>query len=420
MNRDGRLATGTLVAYGLPGLVAALPVIPVAVLMPTWYARELGLGFVVTGVVLALARILDFALDPFIGLLTDARARPGRRYKPWVLGGALLAGSGFALLAFPPAAVGPLWLACGAVTLFVGWSLFMIPYTAWGAELSDDIHERSRIAAMREVAGLVGMLIALAIPAVLLATLGSAAPAPLAVLAVTALVLGLPAITWLLVRVPEAHATGDQTPIRRRDLLDLLALPACRRTLICWFVNGIANGLPAVLFPLFVQDVLGLSETALFVLLAVYFGAAVAAAPLWLKLARRHGKAAAWSMAITFNMGVFIQVIWLDAGNAEWFFVISALSGATLGADLTLPPSLQADVMGADRAASGRNRTATAFALWTMATKLALAVAVGVAFAGVGGGGDSGQVDPARVLVGYLMLPLVLKGCVLIMLRRGI
>jgi glycoside/pentoside/hexuronide:cation symporter, GPH family len=414
------LATGTLIAYGLPGLAAALPVIPVAVLMPTWYARELGLGFVVTGLVLALARVLDFALDPLIGLLTDASARPGRRYKPWVLCGALLAGSGFLLLAFPPASAGPLWLAGGAVTLFVGWSLFMIPYTAWGAELSDDIHERSRIAASREIAGLVGMLVALAIPAVLITTLGPAAPAPLAVLAVTALVLGVPAITWLLVRVPEPHAMVSRTPIRRGDLLELLAVPACRRTLVCWFVNGIANGLPAVLFPLFVKDVLGLSETALFVLLAVYFGAAVLAAPMWLALARRYGKASAWAMAIAFNMLVFMQVIWLDAGNAQWFFVISALSGATLGADLTLPPSLQADVMGADRAASGRNRTATAFALWTMATKLALAVAVGVAFVGVGSGVEGGNVDPTRVLVGYLLMPLLLKGSVLLMIRRGL
>ena len=418
--KPGPLATGTLVAYGLPGLAAALPVIPVAVLMPTWYARELGLGFVVTGLVLALARVLDFALDPLIGLLTDASARPGRRYKPWVLGGALLAGGGFLLLAFPPAGVGPLWLAGAAVTLFVGWSLFMIPYTAWGAELSDDVHERSRIAASREIAGLVGMLVALAVPAVLIATLGTAAPAPLAVLAVTALVLGVPAIAWLLMQVPEPHAMISRTPIRRRDLLDLLAVAACRRTLVCWFLNGVANGLPAVLFPLFVKDVLGLSETALFVLLAIYFGAAVIAAPLWLTLARRFGKTAAWAMAIAFNMLVFVQVIWLDPGNAQWFFVISALSGATLGADLTLPPSLQADVMGADRAASGRNRTATAFALWTMATKLALAVAVGVAFVGVGSGADGGSVEPTRVLVGYLVLPLLLKGSVLLMLRRGL
>lgn len=418
--KRGRLATSTLVAYGLPGLAAALPVIPVAVLMPTWYARELGLGFVVTGIVLALARMLDFAVDPLIGVLTDASAWAGRRYKPWVLLGSILAGGGFLLLAFPPATVGPLWLAGGAVMLFVGWSLFMIPYTAWGAELSDDVHERSRIAASREIAGLVGMLIALAVPAVLISNLGTAAPAPLAVLAVTALVLGVPAITWLLVQVPEPHVMPSRTPITRRDLFDLVAVPASRRTLFCWFLNGIANGLPAVLFPLFVQDVLGFGETALFALLAVYFGAAVVAAPLWLELARRYGKATAWSIAIACNMLVFFQVIWLDAGNAQWFFGISALSGATLGADLTLPPSMQADVMGADRAASGRNRTATAFALWTMATKLALAVAIGVAFIGVGSAGDGTLVDPTRVLVGYLAIPLLLKGTVLLLLRRGL
>ncbi|MEQ8233481.1 MAG: MFS transporter [Gammaproteobacteria bacterium] len=424
MSAAGGLRRATLVAYGAPGLAAAIPVIPVAVLLPTWYARDLGLGFALTGLVLALARVLDFLADPLIGLLTDRRGWGGLRYKPWVLAGALLAGFGMALLARPPATVGAVHLAVGAVCLFVGWSLFTIPYTAWGAELSDDVHERSLVAAARELAGLVGMLVALALPALLVLNLGDAAPAPFAVLAVAAGVLGVPAIAALLLRVPEPEPGTRAThgEVAWRDFVALLRVPDCRRTLVCWFVNGIANGLPAVLFPLVVSDWLSLAERDTFLLLACYFGAAVGGAPLWLALARRYGKTPAWRIAIAVNVVVFAQVAWLGPHNAAWFYLVCLLSGLTLGADLALPPSIQADVLAADRAASGRRRTASAFALWTMATKLALALAVAVAFIGLGAdaapaAGAATAIDPARLLVGYVGLPVLLKLSLLVLLR---
>ena len=38
----------TLLAYGLPGLVTAIPTIPVFTLLPTFYAEDLGLGLALT------------------------------------------------------------------------------------------------------------------------------------------------------------------------------------------------------------------------------------------------------------------------------------------------------------------------------------------------------------------------------------
>ena len=55
-------------------------------------------------------------------------------------------------------------------------------------------------------------------------------------------------------------------------------------------------------------------------------------------------------------------------------------TGFSLGADLTLPASMQADVVDLDTLRSGRQRTGTYFAIWGVATKLALALAAGIAF----------------------------------------
>jgi Na+/melibiose symporter-like transporter len=121
------------------------------------------------------------------------------------------------------------------------------------------------------------------------------------------------------------------------------------------------------------------------------------------------------------NIVIFAQVLWLSPQTASWFFFICLLSGATLGADLALPPSIQADVMESDRTRTGLQRTATAFALWSMATKLALAIAVALAFVviGMGQSGSDAVIGNGRLLSLYVRVPLLLKGAVFIMLRRG-
>jgi Na+/melibiose symporter-like transporter len=175
------------------------------------------------------------------------------------------------------------------------------------------------------------------------------------------------------------------------------------------------------LFPLVVSDFLHLAEEQFYLLLGVYFASAIAVMPGWLKLARHHGKSIAWSLAIAVNIVVFVQVLWLSPETASWFFAICLLSGATLGADLALPPSIQADVMESDRTRTGLQRTATAFALWSMATKLALAIAVALAFVvgGMGQSGSDGVMGSGRLLSLYVIVPVLLKGAVLIRLRRG-
>lgn len=401
---SGRLPPGILVAYSLPGLVAALPVLPVAILLPNWYARDLGLGFAVTGTVLALARIVDFCADPLIGILTDRFAWRGQRYKPWLSLGAVLAASGLMLLALPPKPPSAPALAVAASLLFIGWSLFTIPYTAWGADLSSDPQERTRIATGRELAGLLGTLLALLAP-LLITGLDIA---PVALLCVTAIVLGVPVVLGLVRVVPEParHAPSWSG---LADLTDLARAPLVGRTLVCWFLNSLANGLPAVLFPIVVSDWLRLADDAVYLLLLAYFGAAVVCAPLWSRLAASIGKVGAWRMAIACSALVFSQTLWLEAGQMGGFVLICLLSGATLGADLALPAALQGDLLAQERERAGRHRTATAFALWTMASKLALALAVGAAFAIAEFASGEDGVSWYGLAIGYVVMPVILK-----------
>ena len=50
------------------------------------------------------------------------------------------------------------------VFLYVGWTLLTISHIAWGVELSDDYHERARVAAYRQAAALLGGVAIVFIP----------------------------------------------------------------------------------------------------------------------------------------------------------------------------------------------------------------------------------------------------------------
>jgi Na+/melibiose symporter-like transporter len=181
-----------------------------------------------------------------------------------------------------------------------------------------------------------------------------------------------------VVLLPEP--TRHDRSVRWREGLTLLrANRPFLRLLLAYLLNGIANGLPATLFLLFVGHVLEATEASGWLLL-LYFAAGIAGLPLWLRLARRIGKHRAWSLSMLWAALVFAWVPLLGNGDVAAFAFICVLSGLSLGVDMALPASMQADVVDVDRARGGGERAGLFFGLWGMTTKLALALAVGLAF----------------------------------------
>ncbi len=425
MGAAARLSRSTLAFYAFPAFALAMPTIPVYVYLPTYYADTVGLGLSATGAALLAARLLDVVTDPMVGVLSDRwRSRWGRR-RPWILVGALLAALGLLQLFQPETGVGPSYLLIWAMVLYVGWTLVAVPYTAWGAELSDDYHERSRITGGREAAMIIGILAAGAVPA-LVAGVGGSEEEGLAAVAWLAILIGAPTIALLLWRVPEPNIAADDGAGKRpagavasngSRWHAIMEIPANRpflRLLSAWFVNGLANGFPAVLFPLYLQHVLAAGPVARGGLIMVYFLAGVAAIPLWLWLSRRQGKHKAWCIAMAVACAAFVWVPLLGPGDIALFVVICIVTGMALGADLALPPAMQADVVDLDVLRTGRQRAGVFFALWSMATKLALACAVGIAFPlldlfGFDPGGINAEHTLLALAMIYALFPTLLK-----------
>jgi len=403
-----------------------MPTIPIYIYLPAYYATEVGLGLTAVGGVLLAARIFDTVLDPVCGYLSDRlHWRFGRR-KPLMLGGGVVAAGAMLALAHPPDSAGSAYLLGFSVLLYAGWTFVIVPYTAWGAELADDYDTRSKITAAREGAMLIGILLAAGIP---LLTGGGTPPGPataadgdgsaLRSIAWAAVLVGVPGFLLIALKVPDA-------PRRRTGRVWTFAASAIRQSLFsifgnkpflrlfgAWFVNGLANGFPAVLFILYMEHGLNISDGDKPAFILGYFLPGVLFVPLWVWLCQRSDKHRIWCLAMLLASAAFAIVPFLDPEQSWLFLLVCVVTGATLGADLALPPSMQADVVDHDRLQTGKDRTGIYFALWGMATKLALAFAVGIAFPVLELAGfdpEAAMPDAIWALVAiYAIVPIALK-----------
>ncbi|MGC9457187.1 MAG: MFS transporter [Halothiobacillaceae bacterium] len=394
-----------VLAYGLPGLPLALPGLALYVWLPVHYAEQLGLGLAAVGLAIMLTRLFDVITDPLVGQAVDRLSGPYRRRLP-MAAGAVLAMVSLNQLLVPPADAGLAHLYGWGLAAYLGWTLISVPYQAWGAETDPRPQARTRLAASREGAAIGATVLAAALPLLI----GSEQPDDV-LEAVNWLVLVLLPVSliWLFVRIPEVpwQRGAFQRGALRAVLRDH---PAITPLLAAHWLNGLANGLPAALFLLFVTHRLQ-SPEAIGPLLLLYFSAGILALPAWTRLAARLGKVAAWRASVLLAALAFLAVPWLGSGDVTAFAVVCLVSGLSLGADMALPASIQADLAGQDRTERGQDRSGLLFGLLGLVNKLALAVAAGLGFGLLElSGFDSAQSEDTLALaLLYGALPVVLK-----------
>ncbi len=261
-----------LAAYGLPALPLALLALPFYVIVPSHYAT-LGVPIALVGQVLLAVRLFDAFSDPIAGHLSDrTRSRFGRR-KLWFAAGVPLTALAAYMVFSPPAGAGWLHLLGWGFLLSLGWTIALVPYSAWGAELSRSYDGRSRVTLVREGFTFVGTLAALLLQyAYSGGETGGTDRALSAFAMVMAVALPLAAVAALALAPEPDDRSRERVPLRD-GLRAMMANRPFRRLVAAYLANGLANGLPMTLFILFVGDRLELGPKAGLFLL-VYFVAA--------------------------------------------------------------------------------------------------------------------------------------------------
>ena len=412
MSTTVQLSRADLFAYGLFGLPLALVALPIYVYVPQFYAEHFGMSLAAIGSALLAARMFDAFIDPAFGLWID-RSKGRHGYPYFICLSLVPLAAGFIALFHPPGAAGSqpfAWFLVSLLVVYVGFSMATIAHQSWAAALTQARGERARLTGVREACGLVGVVIAAALPSV--AGIGwLSAVFVISLLAAAALLLRRAPRAPVLMASGAAGIAALREPFRNGRFRWLFAVFA---------VNGIASAIPATLFLFFAKDRLQLGQHAgLF--LVLYFAAAAASLPLWVGQSKRHGEARTWLASMLLAVATFVWVYFLPAGAATGFGVVCVLSGVALGADLALPPALLAGVIA--HAGHSGSREGAYFGAWSWATKMNLALAAGIALpllqklGYVPGTADAAGNDALRI--GYALLPCCLKLLAALLLWRA-
>jgi GPH family glycoside/pentoside/hexuronide:cation symporter len=371
----------TGLCYGALGAPLAFAALPLYVLLPNHYAAQLGVPLAGLGAVLLATRAADAVVDPWLGRRVDAVLRRPQRRQPHHL----------ALLA---------WCAGALVLTSLGYSALGVLHQAWGARLGGGSAAQARIVGWREGLSLAGVLLASVLPGL----------AGIPVMVGTCLVLLAMGIA-ALGRAPFKPA-GPQ--LLRAEPPRAWALPwrvpAFRKLIAVFLLNGVASAVPATLVLFFVRDRL---QAPAFepLFLGGYFAAGALSMPLWVKAVARVGLVRCWLAGMGLAIASFVWAARLGVGDVAAFAAVCLASGAALGADLAVPGALLAGVV--QRAQHAQRHEGLYFGWWNCATKLNLALAAGLSLPALQWLGYApGSRSPAALdalAIAYAALPCLLK-----------
>ena len=391
-------------SYGLLGLPLAFAALPIYVHVPRFYAEVAGMQLALLGAILLGTRLLDAGIDPWLGWLAD------RVPRPTMVALALVPfAAGFVALLNPPANHAASWLAGSLALTYLGFSAASVAYQAWGADVGNTSAQRTRLTAAREGFGLLGVVLAAALPGLLASDLDEGIRRLSWVLPPLLLIAAATTFSRVGAGQPAQAPSQPLLPSLRQVINDI----AFRRLLGVFVANGIAAALPATLFLFFVADVLHL-EKASGPLLALYFVAGAASLPLWVKLSAHYGRVTAWLGAMLLAIIAFAGATLLGTGDLWPFAAICIASGLALGADLALPAAIAADL------GERQGQAGACFGVWNFFAKLNLALAAGLALpflallGYVPGSGDG----LAALTFAYALLPLGFKALAGLLLWR--
>jgi Na+/melibiose symporter-like transporter len=376
MDPKRRSSNLILAGFSGPCLPLAALGLPLAVALPNFYSSYVGLPIGAVGAAFLAVRCLDIGFDPVVGWAMDRTRNRFGPFRTWMTLGTPLLMLAAAMIFFVQPGAGFAYLVAWLLALYLGFSICTLAQLAWGAVLAPGYDERSRLYGWWQTANILGVLLALAIPTVLLTfKLGDYVAGVRAMGGFV--VAALPLTLLFALKVAPEPPSGRKPHGGLSAWLALFRRPTVRRILVCDLLLGIAPGLTGALLFYYFEFVKGFDRTQSQLFMVAYFVAGLIGAPFWSWLAVRIGKHRALAVASLLFAALYAGVGLLPAGNFPLTFGYLFLTGLPYAAGLLLTRAMMADVADEVRLESGDDRLGLLFSLLSLTTKLGYAVSVG-------------------------------------------
>ena len=393
------LGRAVLFRYGFGQLGAQLFRDTPAVLLPVFMTTMLAIPAWIAGIAILLPKLSILVIDPIMGGISD-RKKPTWGRGPFLVGGTLATSLGFFLLFQTVDFATPLLSALYISVIFfmtsIGFSGYSVPYLALAAELSDDVHQRTRLLSVRLIFASAGVVVGIGFAQPIVVWLGGGARAW------SAMAAAMAAICMLTMLVPLASLSG----LRRArpapastSLLRGLGLPlhdrAFRALLAISMLQNVAQALGyTVVALIFIFIFRNVALLIPFVL--VMATTTIASQPLWLWVSFRFGRlpayaasSAGWMLVtsswffVGTNGPAILSMPWLNGLSEQHLLVLvrAVAIGVSNSGFILMSQAILTDIIAADRGRAGKSGEGAFAGLFSAAEKLSYAI--GPAIAGI-------------------------------------
>lgn len=373
-----RLALTTILSFCAPTFGVGFMFFLVGLYMTPFATDVLLISPGAMGAIFLISRLWDAISDPIAGFLSDrTRSRWGRR-RPWIAASIVPICGMYVMMWSPPANLqGGLlvtWMALGVVGFYTAMTIFIVPHTALGAELTDAYHDRTRIFGFRHVIWTLGTIAAVGGMQIIINADAAREVARQSSLVVAAMTAGLLVFAVIALRErPDFQGRGADNPLH--SFRDVWRNRHARLLLVVFFIENLGGATIGVLTFYVAKYVIMRPDLTAYFILA-YMGASILFIGIWLPLSKRFGKKRLWLCSMLLTSVAFGGMFFLEEGSIYLILVLATLGGTAAGCGAMIGPSIQADVIDYDEYMTNQRKEGAYFAAWNFVFKSATGITI--------------------------------------------
>jgi glycoside/pentoside/hexuronide:cation symporter, GPH family len=391
------------VGYGVGNLSIGIAMQVVGTYLVFFSTVILGIPGYLVGLAVSISIFWDAITDPLMGYLSDITKSKifGRRHLYLIIGAIGVSATIYLMWTIPAS----LDTNVKFIILFIYIILFktfitvyVTPYTALGAELSNDYNERTSIQSIKTIFFLIGLAFVsvaglyiffqptIEFPSGQLNPLSyrniGIMSAVVVIISTFACYLATKKYIPILNKYQIKEAKGKKLDILVDSLKSTFANRAFRAVALCYLFNNLASAfLSNIGLHVFTYTFV-LTSQQIAVILGVQFLMSILSQPVWMYIARKYDKRPAMNIGLLFSViaGLIfiVLVIFKDsiASQPLYFFPYALIAGFGTGALFTIPLSMVADTIDFDEYKRGLRFEGFYFGSLTLYYKLSQAIAI--------------------------------------------
>jgi len=369
-----------MIAYSLLAFCLAFIGLPIYIYLPSYYTDNFALSLESIALIILCTRLFDAFSDPLIGLLSDKFIKFRQKIICYL---APLLGLSFLLLFYPLDFLSiESWLIVFMILTYSLFSIIYINYQAYAVNLTDDYHIRTKIISFREIAFIIGIIIASLAPTILNLFYHEIE---------SFLIIG---VSYFIVISVFAIVFYKNAPINKGTAKQNLSLKA------------IAASIPAVIIMFFVDYILA-SKDFVGLFLMIYFVGLLIGVVLWTKIsAILNDKIQTFLISMSLTALIFIGCFFLSEGDIILYAIICLFAGIGFGGDLCLGYSILTDIIWEEGL---KQNESAIFGVTNFILKMSLAFASSVLIYGIGYFENNIEIVTGFIAFSYAVLPIVFR-----------